>query len=294
MSERHAYLIACHNNPYILQKLLLSLDDERNDIYIHADKRWKDLDKTKILATVKKSNITFVKRYKVNWGGYTQIKSSLALLSEAAKTEHSYYHFLSGVDMPLKTQDYIHNFFKENNGKEFVVVDKDSNLNPVNTVRIKYYYPFQDILGREEYGVYRYVRYAHNIFLDLQKKLGVNRLKELEGRVFKGANWFSITHGFAKHIVENKRYIKKHFSQSLCADELVIQTLLMNSEFGKNKAEMKIRHIDWKRGAPYTFRSEDLEELKNAQGLFARKFDEKVDLKIVDEIYSFIAKGGKK
>lgn len=290
MSERHAYLIACHNNFNILQKLLLSLDDERNDIYIHADKRWKNFDKKKILETVKKANVIFVKRLKINWGGFTQIKSTLILLNEAVKTEHSYYHFISGVDMPLKTQDYIHNFFKQHSGEEFVVVDKDSNLNPVNLVRIKYYHIFQDFLGREEYGFYRYVRYVHNILLDLQKKLKVNRLKGLEGKIYKGSNWFSITHDFAKYIIANKKFIKKHFSRSVCADELLMQTLLMNSEFRKNKSEIQIRHVDWKRGTPYTFRSEDFEELTSTQGLFARKFDENVDIEIVDSVFDFINK----
>lgn len=32
--NKHAYLIVCHNNFKHLEKLLLALDDARNDIYI--------------------------------------------------------------------------------------------------------------------------------------------------------------------------------------------------------------------------------------------------------------------
>lgn len=39
--SRHAYLIMAHNEPDILNKLLLLLDDERNDIFIHYDKKCK-------------------------------------------------------------------------------------------------------------------------------------------------------------------------------------------------------------------------------------------------------------
>lgn len=43
-SERHAYLIMAHNNFYILEKLLILLDDPRNDIYIHIDKKVSKFD----------------------------------------------------------------------------------------------------------------------------------------------------------------------------------------------------------------------------------------------------------
>ena len=34
---KHAYLIIAHNEPNILKTLLLMLDDERNDVYLHVD-----------------------------------------------------------------------------------------------------------------------------------------------------------------------------------------------------------------------------------------------------------------
>ena len=116
----------------------------------------------------------------------------------------------------------------------------------------------------------------------------MNRLGALEGKIYKGPNWFSITHELAKYIVANKKRIRKHFSKSVCADEVVVQTLVMNSKFKENVTDLKIRHIDWKRGTPYTFRAEDYHELISTEGLFARKFDEKIDLKIVDAIYDFV------
>ena len=39
---KHAYLIIAHNNFYILKKLIALIDDERNDIYIHIDKKTKN------------------------------------------------------------------------------------------------------------------------------------------------------------------------------------------------------------------------------------------------------------
>ena len=49
-------------------------------------------------------------RINVQWGGYSQIKCELKLLKSAIEHNYDYYHLISGVYLPLKTQDYIHNF----------------------------------------------------------------------------------------------------------------------------------------------------------------------------------------
>ena len=36
---KHAYLIMCHNNLEVLKTLVSLLDDSRNDIYIHIDRK---------------------------------------------------------------------------------------------------------------------------------------------------------------------------------------------------------------------------------------------------------------
>ena len=41
-NKKHAYLIIAHNNWKQLSLLLSVLDDERNDIYIHIDKKSKN------------------------------------------------------------------------------------------------------------------------------------------------------------------------------------------------------------------------------------------------------------
>ena len=64
---KHAYLIIAHNQFSLLTKLLKCLDDERNDIYIHIDKKVKEnLDFLNNICI--KSNIKLVKRIKVTWG----------------------------------------------------------------------------------------------------------------------------------------------------------------------------------------------------------------------------------
>lgn len=42
-SMKHAYLIMAHHEFEVLGKLVQALDDERNDIYIHFDKKVKTI-----------------------------------------------------------------------------------------------------------------------------------------------------------------------------------------------------------------------------------------------------------
>lgn len=69
--NKHAYLVMAHNNIEQLIRLVRILDDERNDIYIHLDRKFKDRN---LLKQIKKSNyskIEFIERINVNWGGFS-------------------------------------------------------------------------------------------------------------------------------------------------------------------------------------------------------------------------------
>lgn len=282
--NKHAYLIIAHNEFYILERLLKLIDYEQNDIYLHIDKKVKDFNFDYYKNIVKKGNIYFVNRMNVHWSGYSQIECEYLLLESAIKKNYSYYHLLSGVDMPLKSADEIYSFFEKNNGYEFLTF-----CQPVNEERIKYYHLFIKNIRQN-----RIRGFLHNRLVGLQKSLHFNRLKHAKFQVAKGANWFSITHDLAKYIISKKEFVKSHFRFSSCADELFIQTLVYNSPFidkvynkGEKEYDKLMRYIDWKRGEPYTFTINEYDELMNSGMLFARKFStttlEKKE--IVDKIY---------
>ena len=51
-----------------------------------------------------------------------------------------------------------------------------------------------------------------------------------------------------------------------------------------------LREVDFKRGNPYVYRTENFEQLINSEKLFARKFSSQVDNDIVDKIFNYIIK----
>lgn len=70
MKEKHAYLILAHNHFELLKNLLIALDDKRNDIYLHIDKKVVDFPEKSLKDTLKNAKIYILKkRYNITWGG---------------------------------------------------------------------------------------------------------------------------------------------------------------------------------------------------------------------------------
>lgn len=296
---RHAYLIIAHNKFDILTKLLMLLDDEDNDIYIHVDKRVKNFDFSKFKSILKKSSIFFTDRIKVKWGEMSQINCELILLKASSKNRYDYYHLISGVDLPLKSQAEIHKFFSDNNGKQFVhIVDYDKNV--LN--RISIYHPFgglcRKVKGKNQ-------QKAASMLMDfsdkVQKILSINRLKDVDFTVKYGANWFSITHELVMYVLSKEDFIKHYFKSSLCADELFLQTLVYNSKFKdslyykKDDGNYKacLRCVSWDKEdcinvSPHTWRIDEYDELMESGCLFARKFDSDIDNDIINKIFNLL------
>ena len=293
---KHAYLIMAHNEPYILERLLKLIDDKRNDIYLHIDKKWHDFDFEYFKKIVNKSNLYFTDRLDVRWGTYRQIECELLLFEMAHNNGgYSYYHLLSGIDMPLVNQDVIHDYFDKNNGKEFICFDYHNKALPDTIDRIKYFHLFVNNMRNNNLIIKVIFKIFHKIFLIFQKIFHVNRLKKVPLTIRKGANWVSVTEVVVDYILSKKEMIRKIFSYSVCADEVFLQTIIYNSDLYdkligyKNDDNFAIkRYIDWKRGKPYTFKSEDFNDLINSGCFFARKFSIKVDKEIIDKIYDYV------
>ena len=132
--------------------------------------------------------------------------------------------------------------------------------------------------------------------ISLQKFFKINTMKNFNGEIKKGCDWYSLTHDALKYLLLAEPEFKKYFYKAMGPGEFFVQTILYNSHFRKNIYDVddenigSQRYIDWERGMPYTFRSEDTESLIKSDLMFARKFHESVDKKVIDTIYNKIKK----
>lgn len=281
---KHAYLIAAHNQFNLLCRLLSTLDDINNDIYLHIDIKAGDIDFSDFSKCVKYSKLHFLDRKDITWGDFSQIDLELEFLKASIGNNYDYYHYISGVDFPIKSLNEINDFFMANNGKEFIHFDKVMDMKTVE-YRIGIYHVFQKYVGRTT-GVLEKVE---KVILAIQKILHINRIKNANLEFKKGANWFSITNNLAHYVIENEKQIRKMYSKSYCADEIFLQTLVYNSPFknamyysDREERYFNMRFVDWTRGNPYVFRKEDYPMLKQTDCLFARKFSEEDSMELID------------
>lgn len=284
-SKKHAYLIIAHNNFGQLQQLIDLLDDERNDIYLHIDKKAKDFQMENLRAI--HSRVSIVNRVSVTWGGHSQIQSEMELLKAAGVKHYQHYHLLSGADLPLKTQDEIHAFFNENIKKNYISYDDDS-VREKFYYRTQYYYLLRNYIGRKQDFATKILVRVENLSLKLQKKLGIKRKQIVP--FYKGANWFSITDEMVQYVLCNQDIIRKQFYYSFCGDEVFLQSLAMASPYSDTIVRDALRATDWNRGTPYVYRKEDVPELLNSEKLFGRKFEMGVDS---DAIHMIVENVGK-
>ena len=273
---KFAYLIIAHDSFNQLLILLKLLDDADNDIFLHIDRKVEEFDDDLIKKSIKNANLRIYHKFDVKWAGISLTKCQMYLFKQATKTEHDFYHLLSGFDLPLKSNAKIKAFFEENKGKEFIhFVSNDFWLD----------------------DSCRYYHFGHNrlavLLLAIQRKLGVNR------KLYYGAQWCSITHNLACELVANERKMLRMVSWTSGSDEKILQTFYRKVAKGKYELYKNTagdysavaRLVDWNRGTgshPYVWHKEDYTELINSDRMFARKFDEKVDSEIIKMLVDYI------
>ena len=290
---RHAWLIITHGSFAILEKQLRFLDSENADFYIHVDERVKDFDFAHFRSIPKKSHVTFIDRIPISWGHFSMVEVELMLLRAAVPGGYDYYHLLSGVDVPLKTRQYIENYFSSvRPGTNFVHFQHKEIIRD-HRDRVKFYYPLQRWNLQN-----RILRLALRRTGELLQRPFVDRTKkDPDGYLFqKGAQWFSITHALAAYVLSQEDWLRKRYRSTFCADEIFLQSLVINSSFRDtlpsdycgDDHKTCLRYIDWQRGKPYSFRNEDYDELANtpSEYLFARKFDYRANAEVVDRLFA--------
>lgn len=291
---KHAYLIMAYNHVDLLNQLLGVLDDPRNEIFLHIDATTPDSYMQAIRQDLKFSAIHYSPRVNVNWGGFSQIRAELSVLGTAVATGHyDYYHLISGADLPIKTQDELHAFFDANQGKEFIQFQQPTiSAEKLSRVKTNFYFQEKDVRHNKFYAM------LQRVLTKLQRMVGVDRIKNTALEFQMGSNWFSVTDDLARTIMAQADKLIPYFRHTQCADELFVQTIVVNSEYKQRLYHAafddsklgNMRFIEWVNHAPRDLIAEDFDALKNSPLLFARKFNPDTDNQIVKQVLSTLAR----
>lgn len=285
---KHAYLILAHNEFDLLRKLVEAIDDPRNDIFIHFDAKVKDIP---VIESKASRIVVLSERIDVRWGDVSVVEAEYELFEKAFKTaEYSYYHLLSGVDLPLKNQDDIHSFFSRNNGKEFIGFNNEESNLSLNRKVKRYHFFAKDL--RYDASIFSFLKkIIRAIALRAQFLLRIERNRNIDFK--KGTQWISVTHNFVNLVLSEKKRTLDIFIGTFCPDEIFIQTICWNSNYRPNVYNIEDegvscqRFIGWDNNVIIEWKDEDFEKLMQSNMLFARKFSSRY-MRLVDRIVNHL------
>lgn len=271
----------------ILRKLLIMLDNERNDIYIHIDKKSK-FNQKEFEGICNKSHVVFIERMNVYWGHSTMVECELKLLEAAldSGTHYSYFHLLSGQDLQIKKNEEIFQFFDDNPNKQFIALrNVYSGINGLN----RYYF----FLPIRYYN--KYISRGLDIISEfIQRKLKINRLKSIDYQLCKCQQWFSITYDCAKYVISQREFIERFIKFTCCSDEMFLGTVIVNSPFKDQIYHPyrsligHMRLIDRERpegASPHTMTMDDWNIIVKSPCFWSRKFDINKDEKVINIVF---------
>ena len=274
------------------EKLINNLSKDF-DVFLHIDKRSKIR-----LDNLKSEKVFIFKKYKVYWGSYNQILATLFLFKTSNKNNYDRYIFISGSDIPIKSNSEIKVFFENNKNEYFSFSQLPTSFWNENGGfdRIDYFYShslsrgninlFEKIVNKIQRiintGIINPLMHLFNL---------KRRIKNL--KYYGGANWMDLTGNCVSQIIEftnhNKKFVKK-FRYTRCADEIFFQTIICNYVENIKIENLCLRYIDWKSGPefPKILRYEDYHKIKESNCLFARKVNPFVGSKIIYMLYKDI------
>lgn len=271
-----AYIILVHRCGKHLYRLLTRLNDGNSFFFIHVDKKVA-LDEFAFALRDFSNKIKLTKRVAIEWGGFSLVEATLQAMREVKNhpTTFSWVSLLSGQDYPIKTNEYINKFFSTTSHHAFfdytTLPDYERWSPRGGYYRIDKYY-----MGLKK--VPKLTAKALNLLSNFFPFVRRPTLGSLTP--YAGSQWWTIDATILNYILNyvknNPRYSAFH-KYTFAADEVFFHTIVLNADELKLKVQNNNKRffiwLDTSKSHPETLQAEDLDAIKNSDGLFARKFD---------------------
>ncbi len=265
-----AYFLLVHRYPAQFKRLFKAIYAPGNHYVVHVDKSSGSALTTEITEFLKPyQGVSLLEPQNALWGGYSLVDAELRGMARLLEMSNNWTHYinLSGQDFPLKSQDYIRQFFAANPGKQFIRALDQRKERPDTLNRVSHHFI-------EENGK--------------MNATGVPRPFLTGDTPFIGTQWKAVTRSFCEFVCHDPRAdrFKIFYRNSFIADEAFFQTVIMNCGDQGLVMNDDLRMIDWIPDGdiklrPRNYGEDDLKRLQNSPDLFARKFDAEGDPRIL-------------
>jgi hypothetical protein len=288
-----AYLILAHRQPPLVARLFAALHHPADTFVLHFDARAPaELHALGRRLAAAHRNVRLLRPRPIFWGGPAMMEAQVEAMAAALAAGPDWTHFinLTGQDFPLRGRDAILARLAEAGpGRSFVGwFDPLAPPQPWRNAaeRVGRFHPPWPWLHRALAlpGLGRRLRAAAG---------WTNRLPALPGyrrppppfRYFGGPNHVVLARAAVRHLVHDPaaRRIRRWLRGAAHSDEIVFQSVLLNSPLAPTVVNASLREIDFPPHAPHprTFTAADLPRLLASPALFARKFDLAADPGVV-------------
>ena len=220
------------------------LSSQDAGIFVHIDR------KSDILAfreRVPEDRVQFIEdRVPVYWGEFSMVQAILNTMSEALGRGHAFDYFclLSGTDYPIRSIDYIEQFFLKHKGNEFinlVEIPNEAVGKPIERLTTYKIQTGQDGLWAK---FIRRIRRLHGWQFQRDHK------KYLKGlRPYGGSTWWALSREACEYALNFTRHhprVVKFFRNTLCPDESFFHTIIGKSPFHP-RVTRNLTFADWSR-----------------------------------------------
>jgi hypothetical protein len=273
-----AHIIMAYKDPSQIERLVKKLSHPGFDFYIHVDTKF---DQAPFEYISKVERVYFIKnRIKIRWAGYSFTQGVFNCMQEILDSgrQYDFISVMSGQDYPIVPTDEFYSFFEQQPGKNFLAIEEfGSDWWKRAAIRInKYHMTDFDFKGR-----YAIQSTLNTVLPD--RRFPLNYTLYGSDR----ATWWTITTACAQYLlkfIQENPKVRRFARFTWAPDEYLIPTLIMNSPFKESVIAENYRYIDWSRGGanPKILTESDFDALKKSDKLLARKFDIKVDTRILD------------
>lgn len=263
---KFAYLILAHNNFHVLEKLVEMLDDPRNDIFIHFDKKLKCLPQ---VVTQTSKLFIISDRVDVRWGTTSQIDALYKLYHASNQNdEYDFFFVISGTHLPLKDQEYIHQYFSNYQGN--TIIRRWQFTEAEIDFKVRRYHLFIDNFLSQRDFIRAIVQKIWSISMFIQKHLKIKT--HTDEHFVKADEWAVISRPHIHFLLDNESRILKKYQHTFCSDEfyLASELLQFDSQHVIDDQNLLFMHFDADR--PLIIEKAEYLELLDSTYLFARKF----------------------
>ena len=273
-------MISAYKLPGQLVRLVHRLATPDTCFVIHVDRKTSRAVYEEMVSGTRGLDVDFVPRHVSHWGSFGHVRATLKGLDRLRRRgdEYDYATLLTGQDYPLRSPAEIEARLGAADGRSFMS-----------------HWPLPYAPWGKHGGLERLEQWHHVTYRRLHLALPLRR--RLPGALvpYGGGAYWCLAKPVVDYVVglvDERPELVRFFRRVLIPDELFFPTVIMNSSHRDSIVNDNLRYIDWSREpAPAVLGVGDLDAMLGSEKLFARKFDETIDRRVLELLDEAIDRG---